>query len=56
MDLSQLKYKLSVKKNKKCENCRYLSRPYRKELNDTVYCEKTIKFIELKYSYLLWEK
>jgi len=36
------------KQNKRevCSDCSYLQRPFRKDLNDTVYCTKLLKFIE----------
>jgi len=41
--------KYETKNDKVCEKCRYINRPFRKELNDTVYCPKTLKFVELDY-------
>jgi hypothetical protein len=43
-------------KEKICEKCLHIQRPFRKELNDTVYCTKTLKFIELNASCPFWVK
>lgn len=51
-----LKFEITDKKEKVCEKCKYINRPFRKELNDTVYCPKTLKFVELVYSCDFFEK
>jgi hypothetical protein len=41
-----------------CAECKYIQRPFRNDLNDTVYCNKMLKFIELinSNSCAFWER
>ena len=41
--------------SKMCEKCRYIHRPFRKDINDTVYCEKILKIVDFASSCSKWE-
>lgn len=55
MDSNELKYEKTQNNKRTCSECSHIQRPYRKDLNDTVYCTKTLKFIELNYSCPYWQ-
>jgi len=40
---------------KTCKECKYIQRPYRKDINDTYHCEKISKLVELNYSCSFWK-
>jgi len=50
------KYEEDKQNTKVCENCKHIQRPYRKEINDTVYFKKILKFVELNNLCPNWGK
>jgi hypothetical protein len=55
MDLNGLKQEKDKNNGRRCSECLHIQRPYRKDLNDTVYCYKTLKLIDLNSSCPHWQ-